>query len=251
SYRSLARVPISFRDLPFDACWGCRGFSLTNNGMLALPDYNRFRAHLYNFENGESISVGGSQGSGDNQMNFPAAAHHLRESRWVVGDSGNQRLLLYDGDRLLKTVNGGNPGNISNLTSPTDLEVDPIKQEVYVLNSSWNRIHVYDFDLNLLRVIQTTDDGKRSDQDTDIWGASDMALDKSGRIYIADTNRNRILVINQNGQYLKEITFAEGSATAFRAPRGVALRSDGSIAVADTGNHRVQILPPIEWGEGH
>lgn len=72
----------------------------------------------------------------------------------------------------------------------------------------------------------------------------------SGRLYIADSGNNRILVATLEGELQKAIGtgqegFADGAATeaAFRQPQGLALSPDGrTLYVADTRNHAVRTV---------
>ncbi|MEO8538900.1 MAG: thioredoxin-like domain-containing protein [bacterium] len=72
----------------------------------------------------------------------------------------------------------------------------------------------------------------------------------SGRLYIADSGNNRIVVATLNGELQKAIGtgkegFADGAANeaAFRQPQGLALSSDGkTLYVADTRNHAIRAV---------
>lgn len=72
-------------------------------------------------------------------------------------------------------------------------------------------------------------------------------VDSSGNVYIADTGNNRIRKISPTGVTTTlagtgTSGFADGSAGAamFASPSGIAVDSDGSVYVADTGNNRIR-----------
>ena len=72
----------------------------------------------------------------------------------------------------------------------------------------------------------------------------DMFIDDEGKIYVADTGNNRIVVYGPNYEFLFEIssdgTYAEGDLAALKDPTGVYVDSnDGAIIVADSGNARI------------
>ncbi|MDQ7029857.1 MAG: NHL repeat-containing protein [Ardenticatenia bacterium] len=71
-----------------------------------------------------------------------------------------------------------------------------------------------------------------------------MAFAPDGRLVVADSNNNRIHVLDVNGEVIT--TFGEpGSAPGqFNEPWGVAVDGDGNIYVADTWNHRIQKFAP-------
>lgn len=62
----------------------------------------------------------------------------------------------------------------------------------------------------------------------------DLFIDSKDEIYIADTDNNRIVQLNQDGAFVREIT-AEG----MKSPQGVFVTEAGTIYVADTGNKRI------------
>ena len=71
----------------------------------------------------------------------------------------------------------------------------------------------------------------------------DMFIDKEGKIYVADTGNNRIVVYSAQYEFLFEIssdgTYAEGDLSALKDPTGVYVDKDGAIIVADSGNGRI------------
>lgn len=62
----------------------------------------------------------------------------------------------------------------------------------------------------------------------------DLFIDSKDDIYIADTDNNRIVHLNKDGDFVREVT-AEG----MKSPQGVFVTPEGVIYVADTGNKRI------------
>jgi thiol-disulfide isomerase/thioredoxin len=74
-----------------------------------------------------------------------------------------------------------------------------------------------------------------------------LADGENGRLFIADSSRNRIVVTDLDGVVLAVIGsgsagFADGDfrSAAFRSPQGLTLADADTLYVADTGNHAVR-----------
>ncbi|HVL90861.1 MAG TPA: hypothetical protein VM841_11580 [Actinomycetota bacterium] len=78
-----------------------------------------------------------------------------------------------------------------------------------------------------------------------------IAVDADGNVVVADAGANRIRKVAKDGTVTTiagsgEEGAANGAATdaTFRGPRGVAIGVDGTIYVADTGNHLIRTIGP-------
>jgi sugar lactone lactonase YvrE len=82
-------------------------------------------------------------------------------------------------------------------------------------------------------------------------GPIGVAVDERGNVYVADTYNDRIRVISTDGQVSTVAGagtpgYADGdrNTALFDTPCGVAVTSDGTIVVADTGNDRLRRISP-------
>lgn len=74
----------------------------------------------------------------------------------------------------------------------------------------------------------------------DLSPDSEVAVDSSGNVYVADSDNNRIQKFTSTGGFItKWGTFGTGNGQ-FKNPTGVAVASDGSVYVVDANNIRVQ-----------
>lgn len=63
----------------------------------------------------------------------------------------------------------------------------------------------------------------------------DLYADKDGKLYVADTDNNRVVKLDENGNFLAEFT-CEGSISS---PKGVYVSDNGDIFISDSGNERI------------
>ena len=77
----------------------------------------------------------------------------------------------------------------------------------------------------------------------------DMDADANGNLYIADTDNNRIVVLDKYYKYLKEyssVNMPDGTTNQLKEPKGIYCCENGKIYIADSGN----IMPPkATWFE--
>jgi RHS repeat-associated protein len=75
-------------------------------------------------------------------------------------------------------------------------------------------------------------------------GATDIANDASGNVWVADGNNNRIVEFNGEGTFVRAVG-SEGTENGkFKRPEGVEVDSKGDIWVSDTNNNRIEEFGP-------
>lgn len=150
------------------------------------------------------------------------------------------------------------PGTALGQTNgPTGIAVDGNAETVYVVDAGNQRIQRYARDGGFIGVWGPETDSRLvlGFSEELNQGASEIVVDEGGLIHIADTWNHRVLVLDGNGQVVREIG-STGELTdiddsvdptiqtgLFFGPRGIAV-SNGEIFVTDTGNERVQVFGP-------
>ena len=87
----------------------------------------------------------------------------------------------------------------------------------------------------------------------------DVAVDNSGRLYVADGNNHAIRLINGaqvftvagNGTAgdvpANYTTRAQGTNARFNTPLGVTVNRSGQVFVSDSANHKIKLIQPDGW----
>lgn len=84
---------------------------------------------------------------------------------------------------------------------------------------------------------------------------SDLVVAPDGTVFVADDQNHRIRAITPDGvvSTVAGSTAGErdgnGATAMFNGPEGLALGPDGTLYVADTGNHRIRVLRPTKPAE--
>lgn len=150
------------------------------------------------------------------------------------------------GDGLSGHVDG--PAAHARFELPTDVAVGP-EGEVYIADTFNHRIrvirggHVTTFAGSGLPGF--TDAPARRARFKRPYG---VAVAADGRVYVADTENERIRVIHGGqvstlaGSGVTGLLDASAPLARFKQPRGVAVGADGRIYVADMANHRIRVI---------
>jgi DNA-binding beta-propeller fold protein YncE len=72
---------------------------------------------------------------------------------------------------------------------------------------------------------------------------TDVAVDASGYVYVADGARDRLVILNPDGKLRTATT--QPAAQALKRPIGLAVDSRDRLWVADTDNHRLLVLASV------
>ena len=174
-----------------------------------------------------------------------------------AGDSNRIRKITPDGRVETLAGNGkeafaDGPGLQAAFNTPSGLAIDGAGN-LYVADTGNNRIRR----ISTQGVVSTiAGDGTAGYADgpagqAKFDGPIGVAVDKAGNILVADSYNDRVRLIAPNGQVTtlagsKGPGYADGvAATAlFDTPCGLAVATDGSVIVADTGNRRLRRITP-------
>lgn len=171
----------------------------------------------------------------------PAVAAPYREPSAVAVDAAGyvyiadplqSRVFGLDRDgRLLYTI-----GLTGDLVFPSALAMDSDRGRLYVADRNSNVVRVYGVRGTLLLTIGGG--GTKKDLRMPIG----IAVDRSGRCYVLDGAKNRVLIYDGEGKFLSGFPITTGRMGAAVKPAGMAVDSAGRIYVSDTMSNSILIF---------
>ena len=220
--------------------------------------------HVYDKSGNRKVTIG-SKGTGELQFNYLRGIDISNEVVYVAEEYGHRIHMLTTGGEFIGTF-GEEGSGIGQFDQPYDVKISP-DGRVYVADCGNNRVQVFHPDWTISHVIYSSSvaDGNRFslpdaiafDLSGDVhvtsilfpvpvftptgkflrcYGRSELsnpdgiAIDPSGHSLV--TNSNTLSVYDPSGSLVHSIGGLDH-------PRGVSISPDGSVWVADAGNHRL------------
>lgn len=197
------------------------------------------------------------------ELNGPTGLTVDSKGTVYVADTLNHRIQVFDNDGTLKRTIGSYGKGTNQFDEPRGIAVD--KQGTIYVADTWNaRIVKLDADGTWIKTWGTgTDDvgnghlatitgGTQEGNQANplgFFGPRGITLDDNGNVYIADTGNKRIVVTDNDGNYLYQWGYAGSGDGQFNEPTSVGRDAGGNIYVADTWNSRVQVFPADQNGQ--
>lgn len=161
----------------------------------------------------------------------------VRNGRVYVGDTVSRSVVLFDLNAKLHSHIGiDDPGS---LRMPFGIDIDS-HNNVYVLDGTLKRVHVYDAKGKFVRMIGQNIKWSRP---------AGLALDEvRNRIYVVDaggvdSEDHRVRALDlETGNLLFDIGKRGDGPGEFNLPRDAVVGADGLLYVVDGGNFRVQVF---------
>jgi len=206
--------------------------AVDNEGRLYVGE---FRSNNIKVFDGKGILVDVWSGKKIGSPLSPLALDYAGERIYVANRTGEILVLDTKGKLQYKF---GAPGNLKGLLSyPNGIAV--WGDSIYVSDSGNGRLQVFDVNGEVLRVV--------SRQDLPVSVPRGIAVDKRGKIYLADTLGHRVLVLNEYYQIEMELGKNGLSGDKMNFPNDVEI-IDNRMYVTDREHGRVLVyaLPDNE-----
>ncbi len=196
----------------------------------------------------KEVLVFGKKGPG--QLSKAMGVVSGKDGRVYVTDSWMNRVVIFDAKGKFLNAIGGKDV----LVKPIGIALDEKRGRIYVVDAHGHQIVAFDPEGNVLFSI-----GKKNAPVELASGASDhawnrgfkkgefrfpsnIAVDKEGKLYVADTLNFRVQVFNPEGEYLSTVGGLGDGLGQFSRPKGVAVDSQGNVYVSDASFSNVQIF---------
>jgi DNA-binding beta-propeller fold protein YncE len=154
--------------------------------------------------------------------------------RVFVADATLKRVFGYAADGGL-AIAIGHDGELQN---PSGLAIDRQRQILYVADAKKHQVLCYSSaDGSFIRAV-----GKRGVEQGEFNFPTNLAVDREGRLYVADTLNFRVQVFDASGAVVTSIgSHGDGPGHLNRA-KGVGVDSEGHIYIADTSFNNFQVF---------
>jgi sugar lactone lactonase YvrE len=249
-----------------------RGLALDASGNVLVADTNNGRIQVFDFS-GNFLRKWGTSGSGDGQFLAPYDVAVDGSGNVIVADYNNERIQVFDSNgNFLRKWTTSLSGDIQK-RHPDSVAVDPTGN-IVVLAS--NLIQVFSPDGTLIRkwgalllgfemhgmavdavgnviVADTTNNGIRVFGPDGKWmqswystggsngvqfrQPSDVAVDRTGNIYVFDSSR--VTILDSAGVYLRSCASYGYGNEQFVLNGGLAVDKSGNVIITDWGSDHV------------
>jgi DNA-binding beta-propeller fold protein YncE len=181
--------------------------------------------------NSEPALIFGKTGRGPGEFSYPRAVAAAPDGHFFVVDKAG-RIQCFDADGAfirewaMPEIYAG---------KPTGLGIDAANRRLYVADTHYSRVMIYDFDGTLLDRF-----GEHGDGPGQFRLLTDVAIDRDGFLYVGEYGGNdRISKFAPDHRWLFSFAGPDSGEARVGRPQGLLCDPDGTLWVVDAGNHRV------------
>jgi DNA-binding beta-propeller fold protein YncE len=181
------------------------------------------------------------EGSSHAPLSLPVGVALDAEDRLFVSDADLHTIVCFSASGKPLASFGA-----AQLTRPGGIALDRDRNRLYVADAKASRIAVFDVGtFQFLNYIGgPSKPGRATPENGKFFGPSNVALDREGNLYVADTFNCRVEVFDATGKFIRSFGTQGDRPGEFIRPKGIAVDSEGHVYVADAEFNNFQILSP-------
>lgn len=206
------------------------GIAADSRGLVYVADMDVKNIRIIDFVNHEmSLYLDKAP------IGLPVGLAIDRHDNLYVADVQGKQILVYDTRRApLRTL------GVGELEKPTFIALDEGRGRLYVSDVVKSEVVV--FDLASGRKLFSF--GGKGGGAGQMFGPQGVAVDKQGRVFVAEQFNARIQVFDAEGKHLYMFGNRGDKTFQFEGPRGLAFDSQGNLFVAEARKAAVLIFQP-------
>ncbi|MFY8097051.1 MAG: putative Ig domain-containing protein [Flavobacterium sp.] len=232
------------------------GVAVDGIGKLYVADRDNNKIRVIDTNGNVTTLAGSTEGSNDGngtnaQFRYPQGIAIDKLSNIYIADMGNSRIRKIDSSGNVTTLAGSIGGNAidglganARFSGPSNIAVDA-SGNAYVTDLS--RIRKIDSSGNVTTLAgSSTGYADGIGTEAKFSTPYGVTVDRSGNIYVADTNNFKIRKIDSNGNVStiagSSFGFLDGNLTiaSFKGPRGLAIDAIGNLYTTDYQNQKIR-----------
>ncbi len=213
------------------------GVAVDSKGLVYIADSKVRAIFIVNVETGDYKMI---KNGSDGNFKWLTGLAIDDTDRLFVSDSSLKHVLVFDPNHKVEGVIS------EGLYDPGGLAIDNENRLLYVTDAEQDLVMVYDADppYKLLRKMGKPGTKHTSTAEGEFAKPTNVALDKDGNVYVADTWNNRIEIFDADGEFIRAWGKNGDGPGYFARPKGIAIDGDGHVWVADSVQDRVQVFTP-------
>ena len=201
---------------------------IDSQGNLYLTDSQLKRIQKFS-PNGTFISEWGEAGTGEGQFESPFLLAIDRQDNVYVADQQRILKFLSDGSYLM-TIDSSQTGNFDGLGADS-------AGNLYLSSFNENKVHKYGPDGSFLLSWEMIHEHCCME-----YTAMGIDVGPDDRVYVANSDNNRIEIFEPNGTKSGEILGSPTVSLGFMT--GIQVMSNGNVAVVDSGQNIITVISP-------
>jgi sugar lactone lactonase YvrE len=204
-----------------------------SKGRVFVADTGILGLVVFDLNNNNKASIWGRGGNG--ALSAPTGVTSDELGNVYVSDPLKHRVVVFDSDGKFIDAYGGE----EILGSPAGLVFNEQAQRLYVVDSSKHQVVVFDKEGN---VDFTIGSGSSSTVLGSFNIPTNIAVDSSGRLYIADSLNFRVQVLEMDGTYVYHFGEVGQRPGDFFRLKGIGVDTEGHVYTVDASYQNFQVF---------